>query len=256
MITKIMTTKIKDILFVIALSTLPLGLYAQEFSNDEDLTTSFTEQDLAELEGLKEGAILKKRDVKTGLFLSDYNTYDDKNRLSFLYHLNSDLTALTDVQTLEASYAHRFNDLWVEFFGLRTSGQFKDLSGNNPLEGPSSEDLISSSDTVTVFGASLSYRDSWIGNLLDTDKVFTTTSAGLGWYSFHQTFRDLTYTGPGLKADFGIHRRSSRTMHYGIKMSYHLASVKRSEEFEGETSSARSQTLNWLTFGFDLSFYF
>jgi hypothetical protein len=235
---------------------IPLTGYAQEFRSDEDLTTTFTEDDLAEIEGMKEGAVLRKRDVKTGLFLEDYNTFDDKNRLSFLYHVNSDLTALTDIQTFEAAYAHRFSDMWIEFFGFRTTGEFKDLTANNPFEGAATEDVITSSDTVTAFGASISYRDSWIGHLLDTEKIFTTTAAGVGWYSFHQTFRDKTYAGPGLKADFGIHRRSTRTMHYGLKMSYHLASVKREAEFDEETSSARSHTLTWLTFGFDLSFYF
>lgn len=235
---------------------LSLNLLAQEFGNDDDLTSTFTEDDLAEMDSLRDGAILKKRDFKTGLFMKDYNTESDKNRLSFLYHVNSDLTSLTDVQTFEAIYAHRFKEVWFELFGLRTTGEFKDLSANNPYEGGVSEDLITSSDTVTAFGGSISYRDSWIGHLLETEKMFTTTAAGIGWYSFNETFRDKSYSGPGLKADFGLHRRSTRTMHYGIKMSYHLASVKRAQEDETETSSARSHTLTWLTFGFDLSFYF
>ncbi len=230
--------------------------FAQEFGNDEDLTTTFTEEDLQEIDSLKEGAILRKRDADTGLFLSDYNTDADKNRIGFLYHVNSDFTALTDVQTFEAVYAHRFNELWLELFGMRTTGNFKDLTANNTAEGAATEDLLGSSDTVTAFGGSISYRDSWIGHLLDTEKLFTTTTAGVGWYQFHETYRDKTYSGPGLKADFGIHNRATRTMHYGIRMSYNLASVKRAAEEDTETSSARAHTLTWLTFGFDLSFYF
>ncbi len=247
----------KILLFLCTLSfNASLTLHAQEFGSDDDLTTTFTQDDLAELESFEKGAVLKKRDVDTGLFLKDYNTYNDQNRLSFLYHVNSDLTALTDVQTFEAIYAHRFDELWLELFGFRTSGNFKDLTSNNPYEGAATEDIITSEDTVTAFGSSISYRDNWIGHLFDTDKVFTTTTAGVGWYSFHQTFRDKTYSGPGLKADFGIHRRSTRTMHYGMRMSYNLASVKREAEFDGESSSARAQTLSWLSFGVDLSFYF
>jgi hypothetical protein len=86
--------------------------------------------------------------------------------------------------------------------------------------------------------------------------MFTTTSAGIGYYSFDENFTGQSYGGPGLKTDFGLHRRSSRSVHYGVRMSYHLASVKRAEEVEGETSSQRALTLSWLTFGFDLSFYF
>ncbi len=247
---------IKLVALILCTILIPYNLHAQEFGNDDDLTSTFTEDDLAEIDSLKEGAVLKRRDSETGLFMKDYNTDSDQNRLSFLYHVNSDLTALTEVQTFEAIYAHRFNELWFELFGFRTVGEFKDLTANNPYEGAATDELISSSDTVTAFGGSISYRDSWIGHLLDTEKVFTTTAAGIGWYSFNQTFRDKSYSGPGLKADFGVHRRSTRTMHYGIKMSYHLASVKRAAEDETETSSARAHTLTWLTFGFDLSFYF
>ncbi len=247
---------IKLLTILFCTSFISMSLLAQEFGNDEDLTTTFTEDDLEEIDSLKEGAVIKKRDSETGLFMKDYNTDSDQNRLSFLYHVNSDLTALTDVQTFEAIYAHRFNELWFELFGFRTTGNFKDLTANNPAEGAATEDILTSEDTVTAFGGSISYRDSWIGHLLDTEKIFTTTAAGIGWYSFNQTFRDKTYSGPGLKADFGIHRRSTRTMHYGVKMSYHLASIKRASEFDQETSSARAHTLTWLTFGFDLSFYF
>ena len=245
------------LLSLVSLSLLSFA-HAQEFGSDEDLTTTFTEEDLTEIDSLREGAILRKRDIETGLFLNDYNTEKDKNRIGFMYHVNSDFTALTDVQTFEAVYSHRFNEVWLELFGMRTTGIFKDLTENNSAEGGVSDELLTSEDTVTAFGGSISYRDSWIGHLLDTEKLFTTTTAGIGWYQYHQTFRDKTYSGPGLKADFGLHKRATRTMHYGLRMSYNLASVKRSmeEDEEGIPSSARSHTITWLTFGFDVSFYF
>lgn len=247
----------KRLLSLLLMTVLSLPLMAQNLpSSDDDLTSTFTENDLEEIDNLREGAILKKRDVETGLFMKDYNTESDQNRLSFLYHGNTDFKHLTDIQTLEAIYAHRFNEMWFELFGFRTAGKFKSLTANNPNEGSSSEDLLNSSDTVTAFGASIALRDSWIGHLLNTEKIFTTTSAGIGWYSFQEKFRQKTYSGPGLKADFGIHRRASRTMHYGLKMSYHLASVRRAPAYDKEPGSARGQTLTWLTLGFDVSFYF
>lgn len=223
---------------------------------DEDLNSTFTQEDLEEIDSLNDGVVLKRRNVETGVFLKDYNTDEDVNKLSFLYHINSDPTAPTDIQSLEAIYAYRLKNIWVELFGFQTTGKFKDLTANSGYEGGTSEDLINSDDTVTAFGVSLAYRDNWISNLLGTEKVFTTTSAGIGWYSYNQTLRELTYSGPGLKADFGIHRRSSKTFHYGVKMSYHLASTKRASEEEGESSASRAHTLSWLTFGLDISFYF
>ncbi|MCF8059372.1 MAG: hypothetical protein K9K67_08750 [Bacteriovoracaceae bacterium] len=224
--------------------------------SDESLTKTFTQEELEDIDSLKRGTVLKRRDVETGLFLSDYNTDKDANRTSFLYHLNNDLTALTAVQSLEFIYAHRFEHAWVEFFGFRATGNFEELTENNPSEGAVTDELRESEDSVLAFGASLSYRGTWIQDLVNSDKMFTTTAAGIGWYNYTQNLRVKSYSGPGLKCDFGLHRRSSPSFHYGLKMSYHLAHVERSAEFEGETSSQRSQVLSWLSFGIDLSFYF
>lgn len=225
-------------------------------TTDEGLTKTFTQEELQEIDSLKRGTVLKRRDVETGLFLDDYNTSRDKNRTSFLYHLNNDLTDLTSIQTLEFIYAHRFELAWVEFFAFRTVGLFREITDNNPADGADSVDLQETEDSILAFGASLSYRSNWIQELVNSDKMFTTTAAGIGWYNYTNNTRVKSFSGPGLKTDFGLHRRSSSNFHYGLKMSYHLAHVERQAEFEGETSSQRSQVLSWLTFGFDLSFYF
>lgn len=246
------------LLFFMILMGLASRSWAQVEQNAEDqaLTDTFTQEELEEIDSLKQGTVLKRRNVKTGLFMKDYNTYEDKNRTSFIYHVNNDLTALTNIQTLEFNYAHRFELAWVEFFGLRTAGKFAELTDNNPSDGADTDELRDTDDQVLAFGAAISYRSDWVQELVGSDKMFTTTSAGLGWYNYTQNLRVKSYSGPGLKCDFGLHRRSSRSFHYGLKMSYHLADVKRAAEFEGETSSQRNQVLSWLTFGFDLSFYF
>lgn len=247
--------KILSLIFLL-LSVSSFAQFGDDTPTDENLTKTFTESELEEIDSLKRGTVLKRRDVETGLFLEDYNTDEDKNRTSFLYHLNNDLTDLTGIQTLEFNYAHRFELAWVEFFGLRTTGRFEELTTNNPSEGADSTELRETEDSILAFGASISYRSNWVQELVNSDKMFTTTAAGIGWYNYTQNLRVKSYSGPGLKTDFGLHLRSSRSIHYGMKMSYHLANVKRSAEFDGETSSQRSHTLSWLTFGFDLSFYF
>jgi len=243
-------------LFMMSLMAQTRSRQGSGSATDEDLMQTFSQEEVEELDSLKSGSVLSKRDFETGLFLDDYNTYKDQNRVSFLYHLNNDLTALTNLQTLEFNWAHRFDLAWLEFFFLRTQAKFEELTENNPKEGGTSSDLLQSDDIVIAAGASLSYRGNWIGELLQSDKVFSTTSAGIGWYRFTESLRGSTYSGPGLKTDFGIHRRSSRSLHYGMKMSYHLSHTKRAAEFEGESSSARAQVLSWLSLGFDLTFYF
>lgn len=248
----------KSIILFLTLLFIGQQNYAQFEGSptDESLTKTFTQDELEEIDSLKRGTVLKRRDVETGLFLEDYNTFNDKNRTSFLYHVNNDLTDLTGVQSIEFIYAHRFELAWVEFFAFRTTGRFEELTENNPSEGADSTDLRETEDSILAFGASISYRSNWIQELVNSDKMFTTTAAGIGWYNYTNNFRVKSYSGPGLKTDFGLHRRSSRSFHYGMKMSYHLAHVKRSAEFEGETSSQRSHVLSWLSFGIDLSFYF
>lgn len=255
----------KNLLSILLLFLLVFSVKAQKirsFGNnpdkitDEELTKTFTSEDLEEIDNLKRGTVIKRRDIDSGLFLDDYNTDEDRNRTSFLFHLNNDLTDLTGIQSLEFLYAYRFEYSWVEFFAVRTSGRFEELTDNNPGDGADSLELRETDESILAFGASLSYRGTWIQDLVNSDKMFTTTAAGIGYYSLTENSRVKSYSGPGLKADFGLHRRSSRSIHYGMKMSYHLANVKRSAEFEGETSSQRSLVLSWLTFGFDLSFYF
>ena len=243
-------------LFMISLMAQTNLRSSNNLASDEDLLKTFSQEEVEELDSLKSGSILTKRDFDTGLYLDDYNTYKDRDRISFLYHLNNDLTALTNLQTVEFNWAHRFDIAWVEFFVFRTQAKFEELTENNPNEGGISSDLLQSDDSILAGGASISYRGNWVGELFQSDKVFSTTSAGIGWYRFTESLREKTYSGPGLKCDFGVHRRSSRSIHYGMKMSYHLAHTKRAAEFEGETSSARAQVLSWLSFGFDLSFYF
>ena len=243
-------------LFMMSLMAQSRTRQASNEASDEDLMKTFNQEELEELDSLKSGSVIKKRNFETGLYMDDYNTYKDQNRISFLYHINNDLTALTNLQTVEFNWAHRFDLAWVEFFFLRTQGKFEELTENNPSEGAASADLQQSDDSVLAGGASISYRGSWLSEFFQSDKIFSTTAAGIGWYRFTETLREKTYSGPGLKCDFGVHRRSSRSLHYGMKMSYNLSHVKRAAEFEGEGSSARSQVLSWLSFGFDLSFYF
>ncbi|MEC7275118.1 MAG: hypothetical protein VXV96_02270 [Bdellovibrionota bacterium] len=249
---------IKNLLLLFSLLLCVLATKAQDRLelSDSEMGEAFTEEELKVIDNKERGTVLKRRDIETGIFLKNYNTYDDKNRTSFLYHLNNDISSPTDLTTLEFNYAHRFELAWLELFAFRTSGKFREITDNNPGDFGTSFDLEDTDETLFAFGAAISYRSRWIQDLVNSDKMFTTTSAGIGYYSFDENFTGQSYGGPGLKTDFGLHRRSSRSVHYGVRMSYHLASVKRAEEVEGETSSQRALTLSWLTFGFDLSFYF
>lgn len=227
-------------------------------TNTENLNTdrvkTFTSKDLEKIDSQKRGTVLKRRDFNTGLFLEDYNTNTDRARVSFIYHFNKDIADPTSLQSMEFIYAFQQNNYWYEFFGQRISARLEEFSeaGANSI----GTNEVQLKDSILSFGGSLAMRGQWIQDLVNSKKMFTTTSAGIGYYSFSETSQVQTYNGPGLKLDFGFHRRSTPKFHYGAKMTYQIATVKREVAFEGETSSQRSLTLSWLTFGFDLSFYF
>lgn len=217
---------------------------------------TFTQEDLRDLESIEEGTNLQKRDSATGIFLQDYSTTSDQSRISFLYHINSDAESAFELTTMEFIYAKKFEFAWLEVFASRTSARFSEITEMNTNIGTDFLDQRESTDSLFSFGAGIMYRSQFMKSLLDTDKVFESTSFSLAYHSFTEEFRAESYKGPGIKADFGIHRRASRGMHYGIKMSYNLAEVKKAAEFDTDTSSDRSLLLTWLSIGFDLSFYF
>lgn len=217
---------------------------------------ALTANDIAEIESLKSEANIKRRDLDTGIEMEDYNTSKDNSRFSLLYHLNHDAASITGVSSIEVNYAHRFENIWLELTAAKTTAKFGEITKKANEYTAFGDDLMTQSEDLTTVGAGIGLRNTWIQNLIPSPKVFSTTAAFLTYNQFTENFLSKTFSGPGLKADFGIHKRSSDSMHYGMRMSYNLAQVTREKEFETENSASRSLLLSWLTFAFDISFYF
>jgi hypothetical protein len=206
--------------------------------------------------------VLVEQDDESGVLKDPYDTLGDNSRVSFLYHLNSDLKNAMALTALEFNYAFYKNGKWIEFFLERISSNFSEVSENhtNSASNTSAEvnfqRVPEDGQTIIGFGGGLGYRSTWIQELIKSENLFTTTSFALGIFQLNDSLRSLDYRGPGMKADFGLHKRSGRNTHYGLRMSYQLAQVKREAIFDGESSSERSLLLSWLSFGFDLSFYY
>ena len=144
----------------------------------------------------------------------------------------------------------------LELCAALTTGKYREMTRLNASIGGESEEQREESAQNLTFGAGLGYRTRYIRNLIKSDNIFETIAAYLTYNSFSDNFRSESYSGYGIKADFGVHKRMGARSHWGMKMSYNLASVRKGEEFEGEGSAARSLTITWLTFGLDYSFYF
>jgi hypothetical protein len=241
---------IRNIIILLALLILTFSAKGQELreikrTNDKQFRTS------------GDDLLITMTDDERGLVLGDYSIANDSGRLSLLYHVNADLKDATKVSTFEFNYAKKFDLAWLEFFVARSTINFSQMAKYNAtvLRGASLDDILAEDEGILSLGAGLSYRTRYIQDLLGFDTWFESVGASLAYYQMDENFTEEKFSGLGIKADFGIHKRTSKNFHIGGKMSYNLAPVKRSADGD-EPSSDRALLLRWLSFAVDLSYYF
>lgn len=199
---------------------------------------------------------IKNYDLESGLSLDSYSTSKDRSRISLLYNLNSNPMKAMDISGIEFQYAKRLDYAWWEFYGAQSSATFSEVADDNSQFPTSTTTEIAEQIlTTTTVGTGLSYRTSLIQTLFDSDNLFETMGA---FVNYNKTSTELgdSYSGFGMKADLGIHFRSSNTVHWGIRFNYNIAHVKRAPTTDTETSSQGSLLLNWTSLAGDVSFYF
>jgi hypothetical protein len=209
-----------------------------------------------EMKDSDQDIVIRQIDRSMGVFLEDYSTQKDQHRFGLNYHFNTDLKNPFEVTTLEANYAYRLGVAWLEFALAYTTGKYREMTRLNTSIAAETELQREENATNLTFGGGLGYRTRYIRDLINSQNIFETIAAYLTYNSFSDNFRAESYTGYGIKTDFGVHFRSGARSHYGVKFSYNLASVRKAQEFETQGSAARSLTLTWATFGLDYSFYF
>ncbi|MCO4793309.1 MAG: hypothetical protein KC493_06350 [Bacteriovoracaceae bacterium] len=200
--------------------------------------------------------LTRERDAATGLLREAYNIKNDQSKYSFLYHFNSDVKDIASISTFEFIYGTKRDFGWLDFSIAKISGEFQELTENNPSLGSTSQEFLEESAGLLVLGVGLGFRTKYIRHLVAIDTLYETIAASLTYNQFDENFRSEKFAGPGIKADFGIHKRTSEAFHFGWKMSYNLAHVKKAKEFDTEGSAGRSLLLTWLSFGLDLTFYY
>ncbi len=218
---------------------------------EEENTNVYTE-----MKDSDQDIIISQIDKELGIYLEDYSTDNDQHRFGLNYHFNSDLKNPFEITTMEANYAYRLGVAWLEICAALTTGKYRELTRLNGSIGAETENQREENASNLTFGGGLGYRTRYIRNLINSSNIFETIAAYLTYNSFSDNFRSESYTGYGIKADFGVHKRTGARSHWGMKMSYNLASVRKAKQFEGEGSAARSLTITWLTFGLEYSFYF
>ncbi|MBL6988496.1 MAG: hypothetical protein ISR65_01885 [Bacteriovoracaceae bacterium] len=188
--------------------------------------------------------VFHERNLDTGVFDTTYNiNAQDSTSYTALFHINHHPLKATDFLSFELIYATKFNDLedgYLNFYISETFLKYAVIATSAVIPGATSENIISG-------GVGYGHRFKLIQSLFSARNLFETITAFASVHYFRETFEQIAYIGPGIRADYSIHKRSSASFHYGLRFSYNLASLQGTQD--------RYVTANWLSLAFELGFY-
>ncbi|MBI2520559.1 MAG: hypothetical protein HYV97_09075 [Bdellovibrio sp.] len=207
-------------------------------------------------EGAKEELSITSQDSDSGLS-STYHLKDDTWKLSFGYHVNSHPMTFSDMAGLDFALAAKmWPRTWLVGYLETAKIKFRAMSEFNQYRSLNTWELENTYETAILFGLGLSYETSYIQDFLNYEKMFETITASASYLRFHESYMNENYSGPGIRADYGVHYRFSKAMHFGLKFSYNLFSTKRPEEYVDEPQPLRHLSISWTSVAFDFSIYF
>lgn len=178
------------------------------------------------------------------------------NRFAVMLGLHPSLRSSADVTNVNLSYAKKLENFWIDTNLLITKGKFSRLSANNPSATLATDaQLADQSNTLITIGAGIGRETRYAQTLLPIEDLYELTAANLTYNSYKENLSGKSFSGPGILAKFSLYKKFNDYFSAGTHFNYTLAVVKRSQEFDTETSSQRSLTLGFLTVGIDLSFY-
>ncbi|MGB0452863.1 MAG: hypothetical protein ACPGJV_04040 [Bacteriovoracaceae bacterium] len=231
----------------------------QSFAQDESYWYTLPNPEIKKVEDsmfLDESNVSLERDENTGIDLKTYNSRLDKRRFSISYLGNSDIREASEISTFEILYAKNYESFWLEFVFARTTANNRQIFEYNTNINSESDALYEESSTINEFGVGAGLRTTYLQFLYDSRNVFETISATLNYVSLSEGFYSDDYKGLGIKSDYGIHYRLSEGYHFGLKLSYHVASIKKDRDTDNQPSLERSLIIDWLNLGFEFSFYY
>ena len=231
-----MTQQLSIIIIIITINFA----WAQDYSsnNPESILKRSIRKTTIQNSGLDE-VVIRESNNTSGVYESLYDTTADKYKYSIGLHFNHNPTAITNILGFELSQSIRNDTGWSNLYG---SVNLVDLATiSTSFAGKIQQNLLFSA------GYGISYRFKLIQSLISSKSVFENLSASLSGNYLSDSINQTTWLGPGLKADYGIHNRTSGGYHLGLKFSYNIASMVSAEE---------GMVISWLTAALDASFYF
>jgi hypothetical protein len=245
---------------------LPLTTFAGPF----DLSEEELNPDAEEILIKKPEKYLRQEsmiyDLNTDLGIKDQRRYTgtDGNRFSLAGHISGDYEHVNNLLGVEANYMHRstrYNQVWwgAQFFQHNTFFDAITQNRKTRLTVPNSEGTFirpgDVKNNVMAVGLGVGYRFKLLLDFFPTEDMFETVDVFVNGVQLDEKYIKQKYRGWGLTTNYGIHKRSSTSFFYGGKFSYNLASVTR-EAIGNESKSDRSLSLGWLSFAFEMGFFF
>lgn len=213
---------------------------------------------------LADDSMIKDYDYELGEGKDYFSTAKDSLRFSIFggtsYQFKTSEQLDIDIQVLKRLSGT--NDGWLALQYKKVQATYDYIA--DPVE---SSDLVIDPDSdanfnrdgkiqnITMFGIGYSHRFKFLQELINSNKVFETSSVYLNYVTSNDETTKRDYSGYGLTADFGVHKRASKSFFYGAKLSYNLASVVR-EQIGSEAEKDRSLVYGWLTIGLELGYFF
>jgi len=213
------------------------------------------EIDLQEESIKDEETLIIERNAQSGILLSPYNTLSDTSKIAFSYHINGDLMNIAALKSMEALYSKRLTNFWWDFYYSQTTGNFREFGKYNKNIRTPDEDLSVTSESLVTFGTGVSYRSRYLRHLFKATNLFENLASTITYNTFSEKYYGENFTGPGLRAQYGVHFRGDSSFFYGLNGSYHLMTLKKPSVIEGETSRNRTLSLSYVTFALELGWF-
>ena len=177
----------------------------------------------------------------------------DRNKLSASLHLNGQYEYLQKLLGFEVTYLRRMDNwskLWVGGTIRRTATQWDQISTKSDEGGGEAafQRPNDAEQTLNTVGLGFGYRFKMFLDFFKTEDVFESVQAFATYNTLAEGFTGENYTGYGLTADYGLHKRTRQSFFYGAKFTYNLAWV--------ELDKDRDFSLGWYTFALETGFIF
>lgn len=192
-------------------------------------------------------------------------TGQDKNRISLAGHLSFDYEHLTQTQGADFNYMRRADNhsqFWYGFQIFTHKTRFDAITQNPSATSSTNTNSDAkkprpndAKESILAGGLGVGYRFKFFLDFLDTENVFESVDVFANYVTMNDDYLSETYTGYGMTANYGIHKRSSTSFFYGMKFSYNLASVTR-PAIGDEKKRERSLSLGWGTLALEIGSFF